>query len=160
DPAAQQSAWLLDLVARNAGTRFGRHHRFDTITGIDDYRRRVPVAPYERFAGDIQDVADSRQGVLTADPVVTFEQTAGSTRAPKRAPSRRAGLADVGGPVLPWLHGLSRRRPVLAAGPAYWSISPAGRPAAQTPSGLPIGFASDAGYFSPSTAAALSSLSA
>jgi len=160
DPAAQQSAWLLDLVERNADTRVGRRHRFGSITSIEDYRRRVPVAPYEQFVDDIQAIAAGSQGILTADPVVAFEETAGSTAGRKLVPYTRTGLADIESAILPWLHGLTQRHPGVAAGPAYWSISPAGRPPSRTQGGVPIGFGSDAGYFSPRTAAALSSLAA
>jgi hypothetical protein len=158
--AAQQSRWLLDLVARNAETRFGRRHGFDAIRSIEDYRRRVPVARYEQFADDIQAIADGGQAVLTADPVIAFEETAGSTAGRKLVPYTRAGLADIEDAILPWLHGLAAHHPGIAEGAAYWSISPAGRLPARTRGGVPIGFASDTGYFSPSAAAALSMLAA
>jgi hypothetical protein len=160
DPAAQQSSWLLRLVAHNVDTRFGRRHGFGAIKTIEDYIERVPAAGYEQFADDIEAIADGAQGVLTADPIVAFEETSGSTAGRKLIPYTRAGLADIESAVLSWLHGLAEVHPGMTTGQAYWSVSPVGRPRARTRGGVPIGFASDAGYFSDETASALSSLAA
>jgi hypothetical protein len=160
DPAARQSAWLLDLVARNADTAFGRRHCFAGVRSIEDYRERVPVSPYERLADDIRAIADGARGVLTADPVLAFEETSGSTGGRKLIPYTKAGLTDIEDAVLCWLHRLAAVHPGVTAGVAYWSVSPVGRMPARTRSGVPIGFTSDRDYFSDSAASALSLLAA
>jgi hypothetical protein len=160
DPAAQQTAWLLDLVAQNARTEFGRRHRFALIKSVEDYRRSVPVLSYEQYARDIEAIADGQPNILTAEPVVAFEETAGTTSGRKLIPYTRAGLADIESAILLWLQGLAEAHPSIVAGKAYWSVSPVGRATRRTRGGVPIGFDSDAGYFSAPAAAALSALAA
>src|SRR5262249_21722556 len=82
-PASQQSACLFALTATTAGTGCGRRPRSKATAGADDYGASAPAAPYERSPGATQDTAEGRQAVLTADPVVAFEETAGSTSARK-----------------------------------------------------------------------------
>jgi hypothetical protein len=160
DPAGQQNAWLLDLLGRNAGTEYGRRHGFAAIRDHRDYARRVPVVRYDHVASEIARIADGEADILTADPVIAFEETSGSLAGRKLIPYTRAGLADFENAALVWLQRLAGAYPGIAAGKAYWSISPAGRRPSRTPGGLPIGFASDAGYFSAENGAALASLSA
>src|SRR5438045_7610210 len=47
DPQAVQEALLRDILAHQAGTAYGRDHRFDAIRNVADYRRHVSVAGYE-----------------------------------------------------------------------------------------------------------------
>jgi len=49
DPAATQEAELLKLVARAAGTEFGRDHGFSGIRSVKDFQARVPLRRYEDF---------------------------------------------------------------------------------------------------------------
>jgi hypothetical protein len=160
EPAAQQNRWLLELLQRNAETCYGRRHRFSAIRTLADYVRQVPLVRYEDLAPEIAAIADGAADVLTAEPVVAFEETSGSTSGRKLVPYTRSGLADMEGAALVWLQQLAQAHPSVATGKAYWSISPIGRPPRRTAGGMPIGFASDAGYFSEEVGAALASLSA
>jgi hypothetical protein len=160
DPAAQQTVWLLDLLAQNAETRFGKRHRFGSIASVADYRSRVPIAPYEGLAEDIEALADGAQNVLTAEPVIAFEETAGTTAGRKLIPYTRTGLADIEAAILPWLQGLADAHPAIVGGAVYWSAGPIGRRPARTRGGAPIGFASDAGYVSAPVASALCGIAA
>lgn len=159
DPAGFQARWLCELLQRNAATSYGRRHGFVQIRTIDDYRRQVPIILYEDLADDIALIAAGATDVLTSDPVIAFEETSGSTAGRKLIPYTRAGLRDFEAAALVWLRQQMARHPAIAAGKCYWSISPAGRPPRHTSGGVPIGFASDAGYFSVETGAALASLS-
>src|SRR5439155_1280398 len=47
NPARTQAALLREILALQAGTQFGRDHSFATIKSIADYRKQVPVGPYE-----------------------------------------------------------------------------------------------------------------
>jgi len=44
-PAVQRQL-LLDQIARNADSQFGRDHHFHEIRTPDDFRRQVPVTRY------------------------------------------------------------------------------------------------------------------
>jgi len=157
---SQQESWLLRLLQRNADSRYGRRHDFASIRSIADFQRSVPIARHPDLAGDIADIAAGADNVLTAEPVIAFEQTSGSTTGSKLVPYTKAGLGAFEASALAWLDRLMHTHPAIIEGTAYWSISPAGRPSRETAGGIPIGFASDAGYFSPTIGAALAAVSA
>ena len=159
-PAAQQARWLIELLGRNADTDYGRRHRFASIRSFADYARNVPIVRYEDLAPEIDAIADGAANVLTAEPVIAFEETSGSTTGRKLVPYTRSGLDDFEGAALVWLQQLADAYPSVTVGKAYWSISPVGRLPRSTSGGLPIGFSSDAGYFSGEIASCLASLSA
>ena len=160
EPAAQQARWLAEVLRRNADTQYGRRHRFAAIHSIADYVGSVPIVRYQDLAPEIDAIADGAASILTADPVIAFEETSGSTSGRKLVPYTRSGLHDFESAALVWLRQLADVHPSITAGKAYWSISPVGRMPRRTAGGLPIGFASDAGYFSDETALSLASLSA
>jgi hypothetical protein len=160
EPATQQARWLMELLFSNADTRYGRRHRFASIHSIADYVDSVPIVRYQDLAPEIDAIADGAANVLTAEPIVAFEETSGSTSGRKLIPYTRSGLQDFESAALVWLQQLAEGHPAITTGKAYWSISPIGRLPRRTAGGLPIGFSSDAGYFSNETALALASLSA
>lgn len=160
DPAGQQARWLSALVARNRDSAFGRRHGFAQIRSVEDYRAAVPIRGYEAFAADIQRSAAGEPGVLTAEPAIAFEETGGTTAGAKLLPYTASGLAAFGQGILPWLADLAQARPGITEGPAYWSISPAGRPPRRTAGGLTLGLASDAAYLGEELAPTLLGLSA
>ncbi|HVI87302.1 MAG TPA: GH3 auxin-responsive promoter family protein [Dongiaceae bacterium] len=160
NPAASQEAWLLDLVRLNANTAYGRRYGFASLRCYADYARHVPIIRYEDIAADVAALADGATQLLTAEPVICFEETSGSTAGRKLIPYTRSGLRDFEGAALVWLRQLAEACPAMTSGSAYWSISPAARPPARTKSGIPIGFTSDAGYFSPPVGQVLAALSA
>ena len=49
DPQKTQLALLRALVRRARRTRFGRHHGFDGVADLDDFRARVPPRDYDAF---------------------------------------------------------------------------------------------------------------
>lgn len=51
DNAAAQERQLAKLVAKAAGTRFGRDHGFDRIKTVADFQRAVPLRRYDDFWG-------------------------------------------------------------------------------------------------------------
>lgn len=145
---------------RNARTEFGRRYEFSSIRDVDAYRDRLPVRGYSGFASDIRRIADGAPNVLTAEPVIAFEETGGTSAGAKLIPYTANGLAAFRRGVLPWLSDLSRARPGAAIGSAYWAISPAGRPSRRTSGGIPIGLESDAAYFGSDLAPAFLAVSA
>jgi len=91
---ATQRDFLLNLLQRNAGTKFGREHGFAGIRRIEEYQARVPVAGYDAYAGSIEAIARGEQNVLTRDRVERFQLTSGSTSASKLIPWTAASAAD------------------------------------------------------------------
>ena len=94
-PEAIQSALLARILRRQAGTGFGRDHGFGSIRTVADYRRQVPVAPYENIAPYIERMAAGETNALLADdPLLMFALTSGTTAARKLIPVSRRYLAD------------------------------------------------------------------
>lgn len=154
DPGATQRRLLESYLTRNADTVFGRRHRFARIDSVATWQKRVPLSSYDDLEPLIERVRRGEPGVLTAEPVIRLVPSSGSTAARKLVPYTRGLLREIGDAVGPWIVDLYRKRPDLAGGRAYWSISPAveientdapeGRSAAKA--AIPIGFDDDGAY--------------
>jgi hypothetical protein len=116
------------------------------VRGLEDLRA-LPVERYEDVEERVARAADGDPSSLSRSPLVRFERSGGSSGAQKLVPMTRASLAEMNRALQPWLFGLYARTPGVAAGPAYWSISPMGDKRAFTKSGVPIGADDDAEYF-------------
>jgi hypothetical protein len=94
-PERVQTELLLDTVRRQVGTAFGRDHGFADVRTVEDFRKRVPVAPYERLAPYIERVkAGETDALLGDDTVRLFALTSGTTAARKFIPITDRYLAD------------------------------------------------------------------
>ncbi|HXG57609.1 MAG TPA: GH3 auxin-responsive promoter family protein [Thermoanaerobaculia bacterium] len=153
-PRAVQERILLDTLARNARSDYGRRHRFAAIASVDEYRRRVPSVTYDDIAGDIARVANGETNVLTTEPVLMMERTSGSTSASKLIPFTASFRREIMAAVWPWMHDLYARHPALRDGRAYWAISPLAGDE-RTAGGLPVGFGDESEYFDPAAREAL-----
>lgn len=85
-PEAIQRKRLLGMLGRNRDTRFGRDHHFGEIDSLAGYRERVPVGGYERLRPYVERAAEGERGMLTAEPVLMFAMTSGTTAQPKLIP--------------------------------------------------------------------------
>ena len=95
DPAAVQTQLLKRILARQSVTAFGRDHGFAGVRTLADYRRQVPVAPYERLAPYIERVKRGETDALIADDrVLLFALTSGTTAARKFIPVTQRYLHD------------------------------------------------------------------
>ncbi len=93
DPRDVQTQLLLRIIDYQAETAFGRDHHFSAINTIGDYRRRVPIGPYERMAPYIERVQKGETNALLADPrVLMFALTSGTTASRKLIPVTDAYL--------------------------------------------------------------------
>jgi hypothetical protein len=87
EPEAVQTARLLEILRKQADTAFGRDHGFASVASVADYRRAVPVAPYEYVAPYIERVTKGETNALLADPRVRlFALTSGTTASRKLIP--------------------------------------------------------------------------
>ena len=91
-----QHSRLLDLIARNAESGFGRDHGFAAIRTPADFRRQVPIRGYEGLEPYIARVRDGETSALFGPgaEVLMFALTSGTTAAPKTIPVTRESLAD------------------------------------------------------------------
>ena len=88
-PANAQRCCLLELLAQNSATAFGRQHGFASIRTEADYRRHVPIRDYEGFRPYIHRMIQGESMVLTAAQPVMFTMTSGTTTEPKLIPVTR-----------------------------------------------------------------------
>ena len=80
--ATPDLALLREILRDQAGTGYGGDHGFATIETLADFRRRVPVNPYESLAPYIQRVMKGDTQALISDPaVLMFAPTSGTTGA-------------------------------------------------------------------------------
>ncbi|MEM6365532.1 MAG: GH3 auxin-responsive promoter family protein, partial [Planctomycetota bacterium] len=79
---------LLERVARNANSQFGRDHGFGEIRSVDDFRRRLPIANYEPHRAYIDRVmrGDIEALFEAGTKIWMFAETSGTTAEPKHIP--------------------------------------------------------------------------
>ena len=93
-PREAQEKKLLELVARNKDTAFGKEHGFGSVRSIEDYRRAVPMNTYENLTPYIDRVFAGEQNVLTADAPLMFATTSGTTGRAKYIPVTPSYLSE------------------------------------------------------------------
>ncbi|MBS0538346.1 MAG: GH3 auxin-responsive promoter family protein [Proteobacteria bacterium] len=85
DPRAAQVRALAGILAANATTSFGRAHGFAALRDVDTYRTAVPIRDYEALRPWI-DRQIGGEAAVTADKVLMYARTSGTTAEPKRLP--------------------------------------------------------------------------
>lgn len=96
DPRAVQEKLLRDILARQATTTFGTDHGFASIRTVEDFRRQVPICPYETLSPYIERVKAGETTALIADDRLRFfALTSGTTAARKFIPVTDRYLADL-----------------------------------------------------------------
>ena len=113
DPQKAQRRLLMELLRRNASTQFGIAHGFTAIQTESDYQTRVPVQDYDRLLPFIQQIKNGVQGVLTADPVIRFNMTSGTTGVPKLIPVTASSQHLASQLMLQWVARVLRDHPQL-----------------------------------------------
>src|SRR5258708_7643202 len=94
-PQAVQEDLRRRILTCQQDTAFGRDHHFHSIRTVDDYRRHLPVLPYEYFEPYMARVRKGEIKALLSDPVVhMFALTSGTTAARKYIPVTSQYLAD------------------------------------------------------------------
>src|SRR4051794_37905746 len=94
-PRDVQDALLGSILATHADTAFGRDHGFRNVTSVADFRKQVPVAPYDSFEPYLARVRNGETAALLSDErVLMFALTSGTTAARKTIPITARYLAD------------------------------------------------------------------
>ena len=144
EPAAAQARVLETLLARNAGTAFGRDNGFAGIAGPRDYARRVPVRDYEAHRPYVERAVAGEPDVLTTDPLTMLTLTSGTTAAPKFIPVTTNWSEQMAGLTRLWMFHAVRRHPTCFDGKVLMIASPAVE--GRTASGVPFGSMSGVAY--------------
>ena len=81
------------LVRENQDTEYGRKYGFRNIHSYADYAARVPLSSYEDYEPYIERMlCFNQKGLLTADEVVYYAHTSGTTGTSKMIPCTRRAL--------------------------------------------------------------------
>jgi len=116
NPLEAQKRVLLEYLARNRGTEYGRRYKFSDIKSISDYQARVPLCDYKSLCQYIERIKKGEQNILTADKVTYFGITSGTTGAPKFIPvtvfarERKTDLMNL------WSYYISKDHPGVTKG--------------------------------------------
>src|SRR2546430_5848369 len=135
-----QAAVLKRILSENADSEFGREHHFAGVNSVELYQHAVPLRSYEEFQPYIERIADGQPQVLTAQRVLQFGLTSGSTRASKLIPYTKALVSEFQEGIDPWVYYLSRRFPRIFLGKTYWSVTPIGERNRQPQAGIACAF--------------------
>jgi len=92
EPRKHQEQALLNMLAANAESRYGRDHGFTRIRSIADFQDAVPINTYEDLRPYVDQVVDgSDPHALTSEVVEMFTSTSGTTSRPKLIPVTASG---------------------------------------------------------------------
>jgi len=91
---------LSTILERNQHTVLGRKYRFETISSPEKFTENVPLTDYHKMRPILEEVYKNPTGkIMTAEPVIWYLRTSGSSGKPKDMPITPSGLktAQVGG---------------------------------------------------------------
>ena len=96
NPIEMGDATLMSALEANRDTVFGRKFGFDTITSPHEYRERVPLMDTTEQMNYWEQIYENPTGkILTADDVIWYVESSGTTGKPKRMPLTKSGLKNV-----------------------------------------------------------------
>jgi hypothetical protein len=136
-PEAAQSRHLLDIVARNAGSAFGKKHGFGTIQTARDFQNAVPINDYDSLSEYINRAAAGEKNQLTTEDPFMFATTSGTAGERKMIPVTRSYIKEFRRASVVSGFNLLKGHPNLTKGIALSVFSPAeeGRTAGDIPYG-------------------------
>jgi hypothetical protein len=135
---------LEEIIEKNRNCVYLRSYQIDSMA---DFQKKLPLTTYEDYLPYIEKISKGEKNILTAEDVLLFEPTSGSTTASKLIPYTKTLKKEFQNAVKPWLYNLYSTQKGLKSGRSYWSITPAIHQKKRTSGGIAIGFDSDAAYF-------------
>ncbi len=140
-PRIVQTELLRRILDSNRNSSFGREHGFNHIQTVAGFRQQVPVADYERFRPYVKRAMNGEQSVLTAEPILMFTLTSGSTGEPKLIPVTETTRARHASLTALWYGRAFYDHPGCARGKVFGLVGAAveGHTAGGTPYGAASG---------------------
>ncbi|TLU99977.1 GH3 auxin-responsive promoter family protein [Dyadobacter luticola] len=89
-----QEKWRLELVAKAAGTEFGKDHFFKDIQTYSDFRQAVPVSDYEDLKGYVAKIKEGQNDILWPGKPLYFAKTSGTTSGTKYIPISKDSISN------------------------------------------------------------------
>lgn len=78
-PSRSQQATLMSLLREARSTAVGKRYDFASITGPEEYARRVPVIDYEAMRADVELMVSGRPDILWPGKCSRFAQSSGTS---------------------------------------------------------------------------------
>lgn len=95
-PAETQQRVLNRLLKNNAQTAFGKEYGFGSIRTVADFKKRTPIQTFTGFSPWVDRIAAGEKAVLTAEPVVFFNKSSGTSGKPKLIPVTQSWIKETG----------------------------------------------------------------
>lgn len=86
DPFGVNEKLLLEILADNKDTEYGRKYGFAGIKSYADYREKVPVITYDDIDADIERMVNGEKNILTAYAYNHMNETSGTVGKNKLVP--------------------------------------------------------------------------
>lgn len=87
NPMAVQEKLLMDLLADNKDTEYGKKYGFADIKSIEEYQKKVPITDYDDYAEYVSRMAEKgERNLLSSNPPVWYNKTSGTVGVPKKIP--------------------------------------------------------------------------
>jgi hypothetical protein len=137
NPENAQSRHLLDIVARNAGSAFGKKHGFGAIQSAKDFQNAVPINDYDSLSEYINRAAAGEKNQLTTEDPFMFATTSGTAGERKMIPVTRSYIKEFRRASVVSGFNLLKGHPNLTKGIALSVFSPAEE--GRTEGGIPYG---------------------
>lgn len=94
-PIDLTEAKLKSILERHSNTAFGRDHGYESIKSPEQFSEEIPLYDYYSMQPYFKRVQDTPHlPIVTADPVIWYVQSSGTSGKPKALPINKAGLAD------------------------------------------------------------------
>lgn len=89
-----QEMIFKQLIKSGKLTDFGKDHGFDDISGLEAYRKAVPIRDYEAFKPYIEKIKQGRHNVLWKGQPIYFAKTSGTTSGVKYIPITKDSIPN------------------------------------------------------------------
>lgn len=86
DAVELQEKFLLERLAENKDTEYGKLFGFEDIHSVEDYQKELPITFHYDYEAAIDRQVEGEEGLLTADKPVFYCISSGSTDSPKYVP--------------------------------------------------------------------------
>lgn len=91
DSKNEQKNTLFDILECAKNTEFGKDHKFDSITTIEDFREIVPVSDFDDYKDVITRLENAEENVLFDGVTTSFLASTGTSGHPKNIPESQNG---------------------------------------------------------------------
>jgi len=144
NPISHQKKLLLEYLTRNKNTEYGKIHDFSSVRSIQDYQSKVPLTDSTALYQYVERLKNGENNILTADKVVFFATTTGTTAKPKLIPETNYSRSKKVNAIDIWGYYISRDHPKVFDGKILAIISP--EIEGITKAGIPCGAESGHSY--------------